>query len=124
MSATKFTPENRGALLEHFAAGLWARAVDVRPATVKDWIGRGRREDGTDYAEFARRVDEARDAAAERPDPMDSDELAIVVSQMARKGSVRAAKLRWEMLSGFEEPDEAPADEFDEPRERRRRRVA
>jgi len=31
---------------------------------------------------------------------MDADELAKVVSEMARKGSVQAAKLRWEMARG------------------------
>jgi hypothetical protein len=29
---------------------------------------------------------------------MDEDELASVVSELARAGSVQAAKLRWEML--------------------------
>jgi hypothetical protein len=53
---------------------------------------------------------------------MGADELARVVSEMARKGSVQAAKLRWEMLrapNGQEAPD---ADEFDELKARRARR--
>ena len=53
---------------------------------------------------------------------MNADELARVVSEMARRGSVQAAKLRWDMLTATEEPDKEPADEFDELKERRRRR--
>lgn len=36
--------------------------------------------------------------ARARPAPMGEDELAAVVSELARAGSVQAAKLRWEML--------------------------
>ena len=128
MSASKFTPEIRGALLERIAAGVSlsdaARAAEVREATVKGWLTRGRREASGDYSDFARRVDEARAAAEERPEPMGTDELAIVVSEMVRKGSVQAAKLRWEMLRGADEEPEAPADEFDELKARRARRAS
>ena len=43
-------------------------------------------------------VDAARAMAGARQAPMDEDELAGVVSELARAGSVQAAKLRWEML--------------------------
>lgn len=102
MSASKFTPEVRGGLLERFAAGVSvedaARSLDLRPKTVKDWLTRGRREEAGDYADFAAEVDRVRAEAAERPEPMDADELARVVSAAARKGSVAAMKLRWEQL--------------------------
>ena len=73
MSASKFTPEVRGALLERTAAGVSlpdaCRALDLRLATVKAWLTRGRREGTGDYAEFAAAVDEAREAARRRPEP-------------------------------------------------------
>jgi hypothetical protein len=47
------------------------------------------------------------------------EELARVVSQMARKGSVQAAKLRWEMLRASDGQERPEADEFDELKARR-----
>jgi transposase len=128
VSASKFTPETRGALIERTAAGVSladaSRAVGIREATVKSWLSRGRREGSGDYADFARAISEARAAAKSRAVPMDEAELAQVVSRMARAGSVQAAKLRWEMLRTEEPEPEAPVDEFDELRERRARRAA
>src|SRR5688500_13267443 len=98
--AAKFTPENRGALIERFAVGCTvpdaASACDLSPVTVKRWISRGRREDSGAYAEFFAAVEKAREDARNRPDPMDADELARVVSHAARKGNTQAMKLRWE----------------------------
>ena len=131
LSGSKFTPAARGALLERTAAGVSlpdaCRALELRLATVKAWLTRGRREGTGEYAEFAAAVEEAREAAKSRPEPMDEDELAVVVSEMTRKGSVQAAKLRWEMLlraSGEdEEAGEAdPLAEVDELARRRRAR--
>ena len=126
---SRFTPEIRGALLERFAAGLTvedtARAVGVNTTTLKRWLARGRKESGTDYAEFAAAVDDARKKAADRPEPMDREELARVVSQAARRGNVQAMKLRDEMLLRDEQPvedDEPKAPELgsiDELAERR-----
>jgi hypothetical protein len=128
VSASKFTREIRGGLIERTAAGVSladaSRALDVRLATVKGWLTRGRREDSGDYADFAQAVDQARGAARSRPEPMDANELAEVVSQMARAGSVQAAKLRWEMLrSEAGEPGTAQPDEFDELKARRAHRA-
>jgi transposase len=125
VSASKFTPENRGALIERTAAGVSlsdsARATGIREATLKSWLTKGRRESSGDYADFAAAIDEARESARSRPEPMDADELARVVSEMARKGSVTAAKLRWEMLrDAASDDDHAPVDEFDQMKERRR----
>ena len=90
MSASKFTPETRRALIKRFAAGVSiedaARALGLRPKTVTHWLTRGRREDAGDYADFARRVDEVRAELAARPEPMDTDELARVVSEGREEG--------------------------------------
>jgi hypothetical protein len=127
VSATKFTSEVRGALIERTAAGVSladaCRAVGVREATVKGWLTRGRRESQGEYVDFARAIERAREAAEERPEPMDAEELDRVVSEMARKGSVQAAKLRWEMLqSSSAEPEESADDPLAEVDELARRR--
>ncbi len=123
MSATKFTPQARGALIERVASGVSltdaARAIGLREKTVKGWITRGRREDEGDYTEFAQRIEQARREADERPQPMDPDELARVVSEAARRGSVAAMKLRHEQLGAEDAPEQEPADEFDELKARR-----
>ena len=54
---------------------------------------------------------------------MGAEELARVVSQMARKGSVQAAKLRWEMLRSENVPEAEHGDILDELEARRRRRA-
>jgi hypothetical protein len=81
-------------------------------------------EDTGPYADFAQAVEEARVRHHKRPEPMNADELAQVVSEMARSGSVQAAKLRWEMLRASEGRDVKPAggilDELEERRARRR----
>ena len=56
VSASKFTAEVRGELIERTGLGLSladaCRSVGVREATVKGWLTRGRREGSGDYAEF------------------------------------------------------------------------
>ena|GEM_PF-6772797 len=78
MSASKFTPEVRGGLIERTAAGVSlrdaSRAVGVREATVKSWITRGRGEDEGDYAEFVAAVDTVRTEARDRPGPLTREE--------------------------------------------------
>ena len=119
MAKSKFTPETRGALLERFAAGCSvpdaARATGLNDQTLKHWLKRGRQETTGPDLEVARAVDEARAAAKARPEPMDEDELARVVSGAARKGNTQAMKLRWEMLRASTLPDaeEEPADPLD-----------
>ena len=129
MSTSKFTPEVREGLIERTAAGVSladaCRAAGVREATVKSWLTRGRRERSGEYAEFVSAIEQARAAASSRPEPMEGGSQAAVVSEMARKGSVQAAKLRWEMLRAREgQAEHQPPDEFDELREARRRRHA
>jgi hypothetical protein len=92
MSASKFTPEVRSALVERTAAGVSladsCRAESLRLNTVKGWLSRGRQEPEGVYGDFARAIGEARKAARDRPTPMDWEELSRVVSQMVRQGSV------------------------------------
>lgn len=112
--ASKFTPETRGAVIERTAAGVSlpdiASAIEVRLPTLKSWLTRGRREEAGEYHDFAQAVDSAREEAKNRPEPMDEDELLRVVSEAARKGSVSAMKLRWEMILADREPQEAETD--------------
>ena len=114
--ATKFTPENRGALLERFAAGVSqadaCRVVGVREPTLKMWLTKGRKGQEP-YADFAAAVDKARQEVKDRPEPMDEEELFRVVSETARKGSVQAMKLRWEMICASRKPAEPEVPQAD-----------
>jgi len=117
--ASKFTPEARGALLDLLADGLSlkdaCREVSIREKTVKGWLTRGRKEDAGDYAEFAAAVDASRQDASDFEEPMTEDELKVVVSRSAKKGSVAAQKLLWEMLRAHKEPgEEEPGNPFDD----------
>jgi hypothetical protein len=127
MSASKFTPEIRRALVGRTAASVSladaCRAEGVRLNTVKAWLQRGRRESQGPYAEFAQAIEKARHTAGNRPSPMDEQELAGVVSQMARHGSVQAAKLRWEMLRSEEGQEHGQSDILDELEAKRRSRA-
>lgn len=130
MAATMFTPEVRTTLIEGFTAGLSvrdaARTVPIAEKTLKRWITRGRREEEGAYADFVARVEDAREYARNRPEPADADELAVLVSEAARAGSVPAMKLRWEMLAA-RAADNEPAlaiGSLDELAERRLARAA
>ena len=128
MSASKFTRQIRGALVERTASGVSladaCRAEGLRLNTVKAWLTRGRQESEGPYAEFAQAIEEARQAARDRPSPTDEEELVRVVSRMARSGSVQAAKLRWEMLRSRSADVAAPrGDILDELEAHRRSRA-
>jgi IS30 family transposase len=96
MPASRFTPENRASLVQRFEAGASlpdaARALGLRPATVKEWLRRGKREDGGSYAEFAAAVEAARQRHAEHP-PMTRAEFQQHLDRAVRSGSVAAMKL-------------------------------
>jgi hypothetical protein len=124
-SGQKWGPEACAAIIARVEQGVpfkdAARAAGVKYETARSWLGRGRREDSGPYAEFAQAIEQARHSAVTGAS-MDADELAQVVSEMARKGSVQAAKLRWEMLRVADEREAAAArylDEFDELKARR-----
>ena len=118
MATSKFTPANR----ETFAAltedGLTiadaARVTGIGEKTAKRWLARGRRETSGEYRDFADAVERAREARDEAEPPLDQAELKAVVSRAARKGSVQAMKLRWEMLRAEELPAPEPDDPFAE----------
>jgi hypothetical protein len=111
---SKFTAETRGALLDLMADGLTlkdaCREVEIREKTVKDWLTRGRKESEGDYAEFAVAVDATREDAADFEAPMDEAELKLAVSRAAKKGSVAAQKLLWEMLRAATDDDDEDED--------------
>jgi hypothetical protein len=119
MAASKFTPEIRGALIERFAADCSlpdaANAVELNEKTLRGWLTRGRKDEVGPYSDFAKAVDEAKEEARNRPDPMDEDELRLVVSESARKGNTQAMKLLWEILrtDRGDDADEEPADPLD-----------
>lgn|GEM_PF-4575624 len=118
--ATKFTPENRDGILELLADGLSlkdaSREVGVREKTVKGWLTRGRKEEDGEYAEFAAAVDSAREEFEQKERPMSEAELLLAVSRAAKKGSVAAQKLLWDMLraSKGDEGGESERSPFDE----------
>ena len=129
MSASKFTAETRGALVERTAAGVSlpdaCRALELREQTVKSWLQRGRQESNGPFAEFVAAIEDARVASAARPGPMDAAELACVVSQAARAGSVvgdeaasRDARRRGTRRRGRDDTDD-PLAEVDELARRR-----
>lgn len=131
--ASKFTPDIRGGLIERVAAGASqadaARAVGITLPTFKKWLQRGRKEGEGEYADFAKAIAAAREQARNRPEPMTAEELRLEVSKAARRGSVQAMKLYWEMIRGEDEDEggdeEAdPLDELDEVAAKRAARIA
>lgn len=119
MAASKFTPEITEGLIELIGDGLTikdaALAMEVREKTVRNWLAKGRSEEDGPHAAFADSIEEAQQVAEERVEPMDRDELLLVVSKAARLGSVQAMKLMEEMLrrGANDDSDEKPSDPFD-----------
>lgn len=124
----KFTPENRVAIYERIALGLSleqvSREVGVRHETFKAWLRRGR-EGEAEYREFANVVDTLRDLDRE-DELLDVEGLQRAVSKSARKGSISAQKLYWEILkngdSGSGEQKD-PLGGVDQLAQRRRARA-
>jgi hypothetical protein len=119
MAASKFTPEILEGLVELVTDGLTikdaALAMEVREKTVRNWLAKGRSEDDGPHAAFAEAIEEAQQEAEVREEPMDRDELLLVVSKAARKGSVQAMKLMEEMLRANKDPGKKkPEDPFEE----------
>jgi hypothetical protein len=118
MAASKFTPEITEGLLELVTDGLTikdaALAMEVREKTVRNWLAKGRSEEDGPYAAFAEGIEEAQQEAESKEEPMDREELLLVVSRAARKGSVQAMKLMEELLRrGSDEDPEESQDPFD-----------
>ena len=101
--------EVRGLLVASVAAGLSLPEACVQAgmseATVRTWLRKGRGGEER-YTAFAREIAEARNVATSQPEPMTEGELLEAVSAAAKKGSVQAMKLYWEMLRADED---APA---------------
>lgn len=125
---TRFTPENRAAIIARVEIGepltAAAAAAGIPLPTVKTWLARGRREQGTDYAEFAARVDAAKPKARQIGEGLlAEDELWAVASAYARRGSVPAMRVVWEILKSRGEATSATVPtQLDELAERRVRR--
>lgn len=117
MAASKFTPEVTEGILELVTDGLTikdaALAMEVREKTVRNWLAKGRSEEDGPHAAFAEAIEEAQQEAEEKEEPMDRDELLLVVSKAARKGSVQAMKLMEEMLRA--KPDDPRSEKPDNP---------
>lgn len=119
MAASKFTTETTEGLIELVGDGLTikdaALAMEVREKTVRNWLAKGRSDEDGPHAAFAEAIEEAQQVAEERVEPMDRDELLLVVSKAARLGSVQAMKLMEEMLrrGANDDSDEKPSDPFD-----------
>lgn len=117
MAASKFTPEITEGIIDLVSDGLTikdaALAMEVREKTVRNWLAKGRNEDNGDYSRFAQLVEEAQGEAEAQEEPMDRDELMLVVSKAARKGSVQAMKLMEEMLRRGNDDDSETEDPFD-----------
>ncbi|HUB99109.1 MAG TPA: transposase [Solirubrobacterales bacterium] len=118
MAASKFTAEITEGLIELVTDGLTikdaALAMEVREKTVRNWLAKGRGEEDGPHAAFAEAIEEAQQESQSKEEPMDRDELLLVVSKAARKGSVQAMKLMEEMLRAKpDDPGEKPEDPFD-----------
>ncbi len=131
MARSKFNPQTRGAVIERFAAGMTVNdtcaAVGIKDKTLRHWLVRGRAEETGLYADFVRAVDEAKADAAARPEPLTEDEHRRLVAEAARKGSVAALKLAWEMILAdrtSEKTEDKSEDPFDTVDELARRRAA
>lgn len=118
MAAPKFQPDTCQLIAELIFDGLSlkdaAREAKVSEKTVKNWLTRGRKEGEGPYADFAVAIEQAREEAASREQPMTEEELRLVVSRAAKGGSVQAQKLYWEMLKRGhqDDPNQKPDDPF------------
>ncbi len=125
MSRSRFTEAVRVELLAAIRGGASlpdaCSRVGISPHTVKSWLQRGRREEGTPHAAFAAAVDGAREASA--VEPMDDDEFQAHLDRAVRAGSVQAMKLWGELRSRRGDQEERPVDALDELAGRRRRRA-
>lgn len=114
MAATKFTPEIESALIDLIADGLSladaARQVEVSEKTARNYLSKGRKDPDSRYGKFAAAVDGARADAAEREEPVDREELMLLLSRAARKGSVQAMQRLDDIFrreAGSDDPEES-----------------
>ncbi len=114
----KFHPDTCQAFCEGIFDGLTiaeaAKGAGIATKTAKNWLAKGRKEGDGPYADFAASVDEARTEHDEKEEPLDYDELKLVVSKSAKGGSVSAQKLLYEMLQR-ESKEGGSGEEEDDP---------
>lgn len=102
--APRFSPEVQEAFVRFARMGISirdaAREIGISEKTVKRWLLNGTREPDGPYGEFTRRVNVAREQADGDglSEEMTPEELLRVASRAARKGSVQAMRLVWDML--------------------------
>jgi len=77
-----------------------ARANEVTPRTIFNWIRRGREAPDGRYGGFAAAVEEIRKSRQPFREPLGEAELRVVVSERARRGDVGAMRLSWKILKG------------------------
>lgn len=76
-----------------------AREADVAQRTAERWLTKGRRDPEGKYGQFAAQVDALRaDRQISDGQPMDEEEFKACVAAAARKGSVPAMKIAWQIL--------------------------
>lgn len=116
MAESKFTAKNKESVIALVGEGLSladaARETGLSPETVDGWLKKSRRDDPGDYAGFAAEVDAARLECQQREEPGTEEELKRITWIAAKKGSVQAMKLYWEMVRKSSDPDEVPEDPF------------
>lgn len=98
MAASKFTSTNRAAVVERIAGGATvveaARGAGIRPATLKGWLTRGRRDREGPYCAFAAAVAEARERIRDaRATELTDEEFEQHLARAVRAGHVQAMKL-------------------------------
>ena len=111
MTRCLLTPETTARIAARVEVGVSfadaVQAAGLKLPTAKTWLARGRRESEGKYHEFAVAIEQARERAAERPDPMTEEEFCTHVESAIRGGSVQAMKL-WSAIyarGGAEEAD-------------------
>lgn len=102
MARARLTPELAAGLAARLGAGVSiadaARASSLHPKTLARWLARGQREDAGVYAALVATVGEASrvqaEQAGERSDvELDEGEARLILSRLARGGSVPALRL-------------------------------
>ena len=118
-----------GEILQAVEAGVSladaAREAGIAARTAERWLARGREDQAGPYGEFAAAVDHAREERALAVDTsrLSAAEVEELASAAARKGSVPAMRLMWQIIQSRDKaPVQAdPLDELDELAARRER---
>jgi hypothetical protein len=105
---SRFGPYTRGQIVGAVSTGATladaARHAGVPVDTAKCWLRRGRRESGTEYAEFVEAVEAA------RVEPLTRGDLLRLLGVKAREGNVTAIRL---LLSELRRDEAAQPPVFD-----------